>query len=144
MRNFLFGRKYARVNPLFDGHYLDIKAFYVMEFDKIPAVSFIGELNVTAAFAFVKERFRHEIRNVYQHAYFDYNEQAMLFNNTVFVLSNYRMIELASNYVHVLHTCEHYTWTRNLMDELKKFRIEPLDAPRVTTVIGFARQHDMN
>lgn len=142
----LFNRRINTAEALFNGHYLDVKVFYVSKFDRVPCLSFIGELDVSAAFTHVSEKFRGEIVNVYQHSYFGYEEQKMFFNNTIFVLTNNRMIELAANYCQVLHTDRQYSWANGLITELKVFRDEPVaePLPRVTTVIGFARQESLN
>lgn len=142
----LFNRRVNAAEALFNGHYLDVKVFYVVEFDRVPCVIFIGELDVSAAFAHVSEKLSREIVHVYQHSYFGHAEQKMFFNNTVFVLTNNRMIELAANYCQVLHTDRQYGWANSLITELNAFRDEPVAEalPRVTTVIGFARQESLN
>ena len=54
-----------------------------------------------------------------------------------------RMIELAANYCHVLHTNKQYNWAHDLVGELSKFRVEAASASD-TKVIGFARNNNMN
>ena len=142
----LFTRRMNDAVALFNGHYIDVKAFYVTRFDRMPCLSFIGELDVTKAFAYMNEEYRSEIVNVYQHSYFDHKEQKMFFNNTVFVLTDNRMIELAGNYAQVLHTDRQYNWANGLLEALKVFRAEPepVVAEQTRTVIGFARQETLN
>lgn len=130
------------MNSLFNGHYVDVKALYVLAHNRIPAVSFIGEIDTTKAYAYVNENCRQSIVKVYQHSYFDHAEQTMLFNNTVFVLTNYRIIEVAGNYCQVLHTTSQYRWAQELVKELSVFRqvVEPVKENRI---IGFARQKEI-
>ena len=127
---------------LFNGHFVEIKAFYAFQFGKIPSVSFIGELDVTKVFAHIDESYKYDVVAVYQHSYFDYNEQKMLFNNTIFVLKNNRMIELGDNYCQVLYTPQQYPWVDALIKELVVFRM--VKETKEDRIIGFARQTELS
>ena len=142
----LFARRMNDAAALFNGHYIDVKAFYVIRFDQMPCVSFIGEMDATRVFAYLNEVNKSEIVNVFQHSYFDHAEQKMLFNNTVFVLTDNRMIEVAGNYCQVLHSDRAYGWANALLEALRAFREEQMPEPvtEVRTVIGFARQETLN
>ena len=135
----MFKRKINELTGLFNGHFIEIKAWYALEFDAVSCVSFIGDLDTSKAFAFINENMRSEILSTYQHSYFDPNEQRMFFNSTIFVLKNKRMIELGNNYCQVLHTRQQYGWANDLVKSLSQFRMinnEP--------VIGFARHTAAN
>jgi hypothetical protein len=54
----LFTRRINDAAALFNGHYIDVKVFYVTRFNQMPCVSFIGELNITRAFAYLNEEYR--------------------------------------------------------------------------------------
>jgi hypothetical protein len=131
----LFRRKINDTLGLFNGHFLEAKAFYALEFDAVGSVSFIGDIDTGKAFVLINELLQDEIVATYQHSYFDHNEQRMFFNNTLFVLTNRRMIELGNNWCQLLHTQHQYGWANDLIKRLSAYRIvnnEP--------VIGFARQ----
>lgn len=130
-------------NALFQGHYIDAKVFYTLQFNRIPAVSFIGELDGTKAFRYLQDRFRTQVTAIYQHTYFDYDKNEIFFNNSLFVFKDKRMVELASNYCHVLHTGKQYTWAQDLITNLAAFRVVKA-AVHETRVIGFARNNSMN
>ena len=138
----LFNRKLNDLNALFNGHYVDVKVLYALTHDKLPAVSFIGELDTTKAFACINEQFKRSIVTIYQHSYFDHSEQRMLFNNSIFILTKYRMIELGHNYCQVLHSNKQYRWAADLVKELSAFReiVEPVKENRI---VGFARRTEM-
>lgn len=131
----MFKRKINDLNGLFNGHFIEVKALYALEFDEIGCVTFIGELDTSKAFAFINENMRSGIVSTYQHSYFDHNEQKMFFNNTIFVLRDKRMIELGNNYCQVVHTQHQYNWANGLVNNLSAFRIKSNEP-----VIGFARQ----
>lgn len=139
----LFRKKIHDTSALFSGHYMEIKAWYVLQFDRMPCLTFMSELNITKAYAFIREYCRHEITGVYQHRYFSHDENKMFFNNTVFILTENRMIEITANYCQVLHTNEQYEWASALVKDLAAFR-EIRGQKNETRVIGFARQEEMN
>ena len=100
----LFRRKINDTIGLFNGHFMDAKAFYALEFDAVSCVTFICDIDTSKAFAYINDAMRGNIVRVYQHAYFDHAEGKMFFNNTLFVLRNRRMIELGANWCQLLHT----------------------------------------
>ena len=136
----LFKRKIAAVNDLFLGHYVDPKVFYTVQFNEVPCMSFIGELETGKAFDFIQSTYRAEVRSIYQHNYFDHDKRGFYFNNTLFVLKNKRMIELGNNYCQVFYTKDQYNWGQTMIKELSVFHIV-ID---VNKVIGFARNTNMN
>jgi hypothetical protein len=132
-------RKIKDAFGLFNGHFIEVKALYALEFDDVCCVSFIGETDTSSAFAFINENLKNDIVTVYQHAYFDQNEQKMFFNNTIFILKNKRMIELGNNWCQVLHTPKQHGWAKAVLEQLSAFRIVN-NGP----AIGFARQSVAN
>jgi hypothetical protein len=80
------------------GHYVDVKLFYAIHFNIIPAISFIGDVDGSKAFKHLHDRFKYKVAGIYQHSYFDHDKKDIFFNNTVFVFKDKRMIELAGNY----------------------------------------------
>ena len=143
---FRFLKRINANTGLFNGHFIDAKALYVLRFNAIPCVTFIGDLDVTNVFTYVAETFDGVITAAYQHSYFDHNDKMILFNNTIFVLQNKRMIELADNYCQLLYSANDYSFPRQLANELAQFRTEQSTTPafRHTNVVGFAKQAEMN
>ena len=61
----------------------------------------------------------------------------------MFVFKDCRIIELAGNYCHVLHTIKQYKWGQDLTRELAAFKADNASA-NDNRVIGFARNNTMN
>jgi len=131
----MFKRKINDYVGLFNGHFIDVKVLYALEFDAVSCISFIGELDTSKAFGFINESIGAEIVSTYQHSYFDHKDQKMFFNNTIFILTNKRMIELGNNYCQILHTPQQYGWANELIKNLSQFK-----AVDKEPVIGFSRQ----
>ena len=135
----LFSRNTTDLSALLQGHFVEVKALYALEFDAVPCVSFIGVLDLALVLEFMNNHYIGEVKRSYQHAYFDHPTQQMFFNNTILVLNGKRMVELGTNYVQVLHTPFQYNWAHALVKQLAQFRVvvhEP--------VIGFARPANAN
>ena len=136
----LFKTKVSAVNTLFFGHYVDPKVFYTVQFNGVPCMSFIGELDTGKAFDFIQGTYRAQVKAIYQHNYFDHDKREFFFNNTLFVLKSKRMIELGNSYCQVLYTKDQYSWGQTMIKELSVFHVTG-DANKV---IGFARSTTMN
>ena len=141
--NNMFWRKFKRqINDwtgLFNGHFVEVKALYALELDAISCISFIGEIDSSKAFAFIMENLANEVLCTYQHSYYEHSDKKMFFNNTIFLLTNKRMIELGNNYCQVLHTPQQHTWANELIKNLSAFRMTAAEPS-----IGFVRQAAAN
>ena len=71
----------------------------------------------------ILEKFKNEITTVHQYNTFDYNESKVLFNMTIFVLRNKRIIELGYDYAEILFTAKDYNWADALLSDLADFRV---------------------
>ena len=131
---------------LFNGYYVDVKMLYVLKNNEIPSITFIDELDITRAFTYLKETLEPIGVTIYQHCIFDHTDNDVYFSNSILVLKNKRMIELAANYCQILHAAEHYLWVGELVKELAQFRNEKdfASAYSHTHVVGFAKPTEMN
>lgn len=130
---------------IFSGHFVDVKAFYTFEFNAIPCITFIGDMDITKSYAFVNNNCKADIISTYQHSYFNHDDKKVYFNNSIIVLTNERMIEIANDYCQLLHTVNQYTWARKLVNDLAQFRIvRDVPAFRRTQIVGFAKEAEMN
>jgi hypothetical protein len=143
---FKFFKRIHIGGAIFNGHFVDAKAFYAAQFNKVPCVIFIGELDVSKVYAFIKETYGRDIYSTYQHSFFNHDDKKIYFNNTILVLSFERMIEIANDYCHVLHTPGQYHWARTLANDLAQFRVakDTASAFKHTHVVGFAKETAMN
>ena len=137
----LFRARVTDLNAMFNGYYIDVKVFYAWQFNRLPCIQFIGEVDVSKAFNHISTMHEAGIVNIYQHSWYNHAEQKMQFNNTIFVLSNDRMIELANDYCMILFAPHQYAWARQMINEVTDFRIVPQGTVRV---MGFAREPAAN
>lgn len=140
--NFRFRRKINSLNMLFNGHYIDAKALYVLQNGRIPCITFVGELDIEKAFDFIKEAFRADVKQAYQHSYYDHDKAESFFNSMILVMTNQRMIELGNNYCHLFYHIDDGEWMRTICEKLAAFR-QTENANATTKVVGFARQSEI-
>jgi len=131
----IFKRKINETIGLFNGHFVEAKALYALEFDAVSCIHFISEIDTGKAFDFINDTMRNEIVTIYQHSWYDHNEQKIFFNNTIFILTNKRMIELGNNWCQVLHTPNQYTGAQELITQFSQYKLV-----NTQPAIGFARQ----
>jgi hypothetical protein len=139
-----FTRRIKNVQPLFMAHYIDAKALYVLYFDRIPCVCYIGNVDANSVSDYIKEKFGNEVLAVYQHVYFDHDKHETFFNNALFVLTGNRIIEVAIGYVHVLYEPKKLNEVKELVKALAEFKIVAAIPAYQTKVVGFARESEMN
>lgn len=140
----LFRRRYETALPLVQGPYLDARSVYLIEYDRLPCVGFVGELAIEGVFNLIREQFRNQTNRVLQHHWYDHHEGRAYFNVTLFLLNNDRLIELGEDYCMILHTESQYGWAQSLMVQVAAFRREAPIVEVHRPVIGFARQNDLN
>ena len=132
-------RKLREVIGLFNGHFIEVKALYALLFDDLCSISVIGEIDASKAYSFIQEKMQAEIMITYQHSYFEHTEEKMFFNNTIFILSDKRIIELGNNWCQVLHSPYQNNWASTTIKELSKLKLT-----NNSPAIGFARQAAAN
>lgn len=129
---------------LFNGHFIDVRFFYVSRFNTIPCVTFIGDVDITMVIQYLYEHEQKAVKNVYQHSYFEHTDKEVYFTTTIVELTSRRMIELADNFCHVLHTIDQTDWVKQFATDISRFKIQESTAYRHTHVVGFAKAEDMN
>jgi LPS O-antigen subunit length determinant protein (WzzB/FepE family) len=134
-----FSRRTLNINSLLGNNFIDPKVLFAIRFKALANISLIKHIDTSKAYAMIMENFRNEITAVHQFNTYDYNEKKALFNLTIFVLKNKRIIELGYDYAEILYTSKHYKWADALLSNLADFRVTER-----TKVIGFVNSELMN
>lgn len=130
----LWKRSVAKAS-LFQGNYIDARALYAWLFNEVPCIAFIGDLNVSMVFEYLKNHMAADIKDVYQYNHFDHEDRKLCFISTVFVLAHQRMIVLGPDYCEMVHNSNDYDWCKITVEAVATFR-KAQQAP--VQVIGFA------
>ncbi|GAB4093923.1 hypothetical protein [Flaviaesturariibacter terrae] len=133
-----FGRRIHAPAGLFSGPFFDVRTLFVLEFDRLPSVSAIGDIDGSNASVWLWEQLRGEVIKTWQHSFFDHEDGEVAFARSILQLGGARLVEIGPNYVELFHDGD-YAWANGLIRALAAFRNAPKEAP-----IGFARSGKMN
>ena len=113
--------KPAGDNGVFDGSYVEVKAFYMREFRQVPCISFIGNLDVTKVFNYIQEGNCGKVLAVYQYNWYNWQHKQIEFSKTVFKLDNKSMIKLGDEYAEILFDANNYPFANRLIEKLRAY-----------------------
>lgn len=65
----------SRKEILFDTNYIEIKTFYVREFNSTPCISFINNLDAVKAFNYINAGHAGKVLDVYQRNYYSWQHK---------------------------------------------------------------------
>lgn len=146
----LFKKNIHYAGNLFNGHFVDVKAFYTAHFKQVACVTFVSEPDINKAYALIKNHYAADIISTYQHNYFDHEAQQIFFNNTILVLGKNRMIEISVNYCQLLYGPGDYNWAGNVAKQLATCKTDAGakakydQSTQYTRVLGFAGATELN
>ena len=120
-----FGRKKFRAkhSNVFEHYYLDSKALYMYSFKRIPSTTYIDNVDVGKAFVHIHEMYGQLITDVHQACFFNRQENKQQFQETIFVLRNKVIVQLAPNYARVLYAPEKYGFADSLITAFSEFKL---------------------
>ena len=101
---------------IFENNYIEIKTFYVKEYNITPCISFINNLDVAKAFEYINKGFAGKVLGTYQRNFYNWQHQKREFSATVFKLENKVMIELGHEYAEILFDNNNYEYANQLVD----------------------------
>ncbi len=112
-----------RTNILFDTNYIDLNTFYLNQFDEVPCISYIRDLDGTKALEWVEKEFSGKIAGIYQRSYYDWEEKKQQFYRTIFKLKNRMLIEIMPEYVQILYSSKNPGTSAQIVEALIQFRL---------------------
>ena len=134
-----FTRRLANINGLVTNNFINSHILFATKFNTLANISLIKYIDSSKAYALIMDSFGNDITAIHQYNTFDYNESKVLFNMTIFVFRNERIIELGYDYAEILYTGKDYNWANALLSDLANFRVTER-----TKVIGFANSEVLN
>lgn len=112
IKNKLFGKKGAGI---FETSYLEVKAFYVREYNATPCISFINNIDTEKTYAYVSNGFAGKVLGIYQRNYYSWHRGRLEFDTTVFKLENQVMIEVGCEYAEILFANNNFGYANELV-----------------------------
>jgi hypothetical protein len=99
-------QKIVNMGDLFDDHFLDPKSLYIYSFDRLPSLSYIGNIDGEKAFGAFKEKFGGKITGVYRYDWYELRKKQYQFDTTMVLLDNFCLIEFYKSYCEIWHDGE--------------------------------------
>lgn len=111
-KNKIWGKRNASI---FETNYIEVKAFYVREYNATPCISFINNLDTEKTYGYINKGFAGKVLAIYQRNYYSWQRERMEFGTTVFKLQNEVMIELGDEYAEILFGNKSYAYANELV-----------------------------
>lgn len=108
---------------LFAHDYVESRAFYMHLYNRVPVVSFIHGVDVTAAYKHIKDRYKYNIVNIYQNLRYNRELKQQEFTRTFFELNNRMLVELGTDYAEVLYDTGQYDEVTEIVTALAEMKM---------------------
>lgn len=131
----LFNKRQAHI---FDHQYLESKAFYMYRFREVPCVTYVDDIDINSAYAYVDSHYKNKIVDIYQNCFYNHKDTAHQFYKTVFVLSNKIMIEVAGQYARILYPNNSYNFADNLVKAFSAYKLPQKGEDFEINIISFS------
>lgn len=112
---------------IFQGNYIEAKAFYLHEFKQAPCISYVSNVDVTKAFKYINEGNAGKVINIYQSSYYSWTRKKQVFSITIFKLLNKMMIELGEDDVEILFSTSQFDTANKLVEIFASFKAPEKD-----------------
>jgi hypothetical protein len=123
-------QKTLDANSVFAKRFLNSKSLYLYQFNRLPSVHFINDLDGEKAYLAFKAMFAELIASEHQYRWYDKKKKKYRFDETIFIMKNNCLVEL-KHYCEILHDGNSVDFLESctlLMSKFKeKKRREPLE-----------------
>lgn len=115
----------GKSSDLFDGYFVEMKAFYFRLFKSIPCITYIEGVDTLKIFELVKGNKYGTVKAIYQRNYYSWKEKKQVFVKTIFKLEGNILGCLGDDWVQILfpHTNEGYNKANQMIDDFKEFEL---------------------
>ncbi len=120
---------------IFETNYIEVKTFYVKEYNTTPCISFINNLDVSKAYAYINTGAAGKVLGIYQRNYYSWQHKRQEFSTTVFKLENKVMIEVGDEYAEVLFANNNYKFANELMELFSSYKAPQKEEPYEINII---------
>ncbi|WP_207511650.1 AAA family ATPase [Longitalea luteola] len=99
----LFTQKAINANNVFDDRFLDVKILYLYYYNRLPSLSYIGQIDGEKLFNALKVKYEVRIKNIHKFRWYKRKDRQYQFGRTVIVFEENCLIEITTNYCDILH-----------------------------------------
>lgn len=113
---------------LFDSYFIEPKALYLKEFNKVPAIAFIGNIHSGALLTLINEKQFGKPIATYQRNHYNWQAEKMEFTKTLVVMEDDMIIMLGEDYAEILFSHTDYERANNMVLAFSKHKAPEKEA----------------
>jgi len=136
----LFRRR--RNSGLFDHYYVDMRSMYLQEYNSIPNISYISDLDMKQVFDYINNGNAGTVLAVWQRNQFNWQAKGQEFTSTIFKMEHKVLIRIGYDNAEIFYGYNRHEYTKNLVESLSKFRQAEKEQPFEMNIIT-ANQHGL-
>ena len=112
-------RKRHRDMQLFDDYFIEAKAFYLKEFNIVPCICFIADVDTTKIFERINSNSYGKVQAVFQRNYFNWGKERIQFTKTLFKLPSSMLVKLGEDWAEIYYQENSYGLVKRMMQDFK-------------------------
>ncbi|GAB2830100.1 P-loop NTPase family protein [Ferruginibacter profundus] len=120
---------------IFESYYIEVKAFYIKEFNATPCITAISNIDATKAYEYINSGLAGKILAIYQRNYYSWQDSRQNFGTTVFKLENKVLVKLSDEYAEVLFGNTNYEYANALIAAFAAFKVPEKEDPFEINII---------
>jgi hypothetical protein len=107
---------------LFDEYFIEAKNFYLKEFNTMPCIAYIGNVNTSAIFSVIQSGQFGKVTATYQRNYFNWKQEQIEFSKTLFKLEGKMMVKLGDDWLEILFSNNNYDRANKMLHTFKTMK----------------------
>jgi hypothetical protein len=107
---------------LFDDSFIEVKNFYLKEFNTVPCIAFIGNVNTSDIFSVIQSGQFGKVTATYQRNYFNWQQEQIEFSKTLFKLEGKMMVKLGDDWLEILFSNNDYERANKMLHTFKTMK----------------------
>ena len=117
-----------RSSHIFEHNYIEARALYLQEYNLLPCVSSVNDINVTKSYEYIAGGKAGRVLDIYQRTQYNWSQKQIEFSSTIFKLENKVLIRLGYDYAEVLFANDNYTYANGVIELLSTYKLPEKEA----------------
>ena len=107
---------------LFDEYFIEAKNFYLKEFNTMPCIAYIGNVNTSDIFSVIQSGQFGKVTATYQRNYFNWQQEQIEFSKTLFRIEGKMMVKLGDDWLEILFSNKDYDRANKMLHTFKTMK----------------------
>lgn len=121
-RNIINTLRKQKPTGLFDDYFIEAKNFYLKEFNTMPCIAYIGNVNTGDIFSVIQSGQFGKVTATYQRNYFNWQQKQIEFSKTLFKLEGRMMVKLGDDWLEILFSNNDYDRANKMLHTFKTMK----------------------